>query len=129
MTRSLSKPCACLYSALSSRNRPSRTGATTSMYGLSCSSPKHSPARSRNTEGAKAGETVVTANGVKILGFTNLPGRIAADSSALYARNLVAFSELFKTKEGAFAPDLEDEILKASLVTHGGAVVHPSLQA
>ncbi|WP_296599335.1 Re/Si-specific NAD(P)(+) transhydrogenase subunit alpha [Phenylobacterium sp.] len=82
-----------------------------------------------NTEGAKAGETVVTTNGVKILGFTNLPGRIAADSSALYARNLVAFSELFKNKEGAFAPDLEDEILKASLVTHGGAVVHPSLQA
>ncbi|MEW5683746.1 MAG: Re/Si-specific NAD(P)(+) transhydrogenase subunit alpha [Pseudomonadota bacterium] len=82
-----------------------------------------------NTEGAKPNETVVTANGVKILGFTNLPGRIAADSSALYARNLVAFSELFKTKEGAFAPDLEDEILKAALVTHGGAVVHPSLKA
>jgi NAD(P) transhydrogenase subunit alpha len=82
-----------------------------------------------NTEGAKPNETVVTANGVKILGFTNLPGRIAADSSALYARNLVAFSELFKTKEGAFAPDLEDEILKAACVTHGGAVVHPSLKA
>ncbi|PZQ62455.1 MAG: Re/Si-specific NAD(P)(+) transhydrogenase subunit alpha [Phenylobacterium zucineum] len=82
-----------------------------------------------NTEGAKPNETVVTANGVKILGFTNLPGRIAADSSALYARNLVAFSELFKTKEGAFAPDLEEEILKAACVTHGGAVVHPSLKA
>lgn len=82
-----------------------------------------------NTEGAKPNETVVTTNGVKILGFTNLPGRIAADSSALYSRNLVAFSELFKTKEGAFAPDLEDEILKAACVTHGGAVVHPSLKA
>jgi NAD(P) transhydrogenase subunit alpha len=82
-----------------------------------------------NAEGAKPNETVVTANGVKILGFTNLPGRIAADSSALYSRNLVAFSELFKTKEGAFAPDLEDEILKAACVTHGGAVVHPSLKA
>ena len=82
-----------------------------------------------NTEGAKPNETVITANGVKILGFTNLPGRIAADSSALYARNLVAFSELFKTKEGTFVPDLEDEILKAALVAHGGAVVHPSLKA
>jgi NAD(P) transhydrogenase subunit alpha len=82
-----------------------------------------------NTEGAKAGEVVVTANGVKILGIPNLPGRIAADSSSLYARNLVAFSELFKNKEGAFAPDLEEEILKASLVTHGGAVVHPALKA
>ncbi|WP_337185086.1 Re/Si-specific NAD(P)(+) transhydrogenase subunit alpha [Phenylobacterium sp.] len=82
-----------------------------------------------NVEGARLGETVVTANGAKIMGHANLPGRIAADSSALYARNLVAFADLFKTKEGAFAPDLEDEILKASLVTHGGAVVHPSLKA
>ena len=82
-----------------------------------------------NTEGAKLGETFVTANGVKILGIPNLPGRIAADSSALYSRNLMAFAELFKTKEGAFAPDLEDEILKAALITHGGAVVHPSLTA
>jgi NAD(P) transhydrogenase subunit alpha len=82
-----------------------------------------------NTEGAKAGETVTTANGVMILGQTNLPGRIAADASALYARNLMAFAELFRTKEGAFAPDLEDEILKASLVTHDGATVHPQLKA
>ena len=80
-----------------------------------------------NTEGAKAGEIVLTPNGVRILGIPNLPGRIAADSSSLYARNLLAFSELFKTKEGAFAPDLEDEILKAALVTHGGGVVHPAL--
>jgi len=82
-----------------------------------------------NVEGAKLGEVAVTKNGVKIMGVPNLPGRIPADSSALYARNLVAFSELFKNKEGAFAPDLEDEILKASMVTHGGAVVHPSLKA
>jgi NAD(P) transhydrogenase subunit alpha len=72
---------------------------------------------------------VTTANGVMILGQTNLPGRIAADASALYARNLMAFAELFRTKEGAFAPDLEDEILKASLVTHDGAIVHPQLKA
>ena len=82
-----------------------------------------------NTEGAKAGETVTTANGVMILGQTNLPGRIAADASAHYARNLMAFAELFRTKEGAVAPDLEDEILKASLVTHDGAIVHPQLKA
>jgi NAD(P) transhydrogenase subunit alpha len=82
-----------------------------------------------NTEGAKAGEIVQTANGVRILGIPNLPGRIAADSSSLYARNLFAFSELFKNKEGAFAPDLEEEILKAACVTHGGAVVHPSLKS
>ena len=82
-----------------------------------------------NVEGVKLGETVVTANGVKILGAPNLPGRIAADASALYARNLLAFSGLLLNKEGQLAPDWEDEILKAALVTQGGAIVHPSLKA
>jgi NAD(P) transhydrogenase subunit alpha len=81
-----------------------------------------------NVEGAKAGEIVETANGAKIVGITNLPGRIAADASALYSRNLLAFAGLFLDKEGRFAPDFEEEILKASLVTKDGAVVHPSLQ-
>jgi NAD(P) transhydrogenase subunit alpha len=81
-----------------------------------------------NVEGAKLGDIAVTKNGVKILGIPNLPGRIAADASALYARNLMAFAGLFLTKDGAFAPDYEDEILKASLVTQGGAVVHPQLK-
>ena len=81
-----------------------------------------------NVVGAKLGETAVTVGGVKILGIPNLPGRIATDASALYARNLFALSSLFLNKEGAFAPDFEDEILKAALVTQGGAVVHPSLQ-
>ena len=82
-----------------------------------------------NVEGARLGEVAVTANGVKILGVPNLPGRIAADASALYARNLFAFAGLFLDKEGKFAPDYEDEILKAALVTQGGAVVHPNLTA
>jgi NAD(P) transhydrogenase subunit alpha len=81
-----------------------------------------------NVVGAKLGETVVTANGAKILGHANLPGRIATDASALYARNLFALSGLFLNKEGAFAPDFEDEILKAALVTQGGEIVHPSLK-
>jgi NAD(P) transhydrogenase subunit alpha len=81
-----------------------------------------------NVVGAKLGEVVVTANGAKILGIPNLPGRIAVDASALYARNLFAFAGLFLNKEGAFAPDFEDEILKAALVTQGGAIVHPSLK-
>ena len=82
-----------------------------------------------NVVGAKAGEALVTANGAKILGLPNLPGRIATDASALYARNLLAFAGLLLDKEGKLAPDLEDEILKAALVTQGGAVVHPSLQS
>jgi len=80
-----------------------------------------------NVEGAKAGEVVTTANGVQIVGHTNLPGRIAADASALYAKNLVAFVGLM-IRDGALALDLEDEILKASAVTHGGAVVHEGVR-
>ncbi len=80
-----------------------------------------------NVEGAKAGEVVTTANGVQIVGHTNLPGRIAADASALYAKNLVAFVGLM-IKDGALALDMEDEILKASAVTHGGAVVHEGVR-
>ncbi|MDP2115891.1 MAG: Re/Si-specific NAD(P)(+) transhydrogenase subunit alpha [Brevundimonas sp.] len=80
-----------------------------------------------NVEGAKAGEVVTTANGVSIVGHTNLPGRIAADASALYAKNLVAFVGLM-IRDGALALDMEDEILKASAVTHGGAVVHEGVR-
>ena len=80
-----------------------------------------------NVEGCKAGEMVVTANGVSIVGITNLPGRIASDASSLYAKNLVAFVGLM-IKDGALAVDLEDEILKASVVTHGGAVVHEGVR-
>lgn len=80
-----------------------------------------------NVEGAKAGEVVTTANGVSIVGHTNLPGRIAADASALYAKNLVAFVGLM-IRDGALALDMEDEILKASAVTHGGAVVHEGVK-
>lgn len=81
-----------------------------------------------NVEGAKSGQVVETANGAKIVGIANLPGRVASDASALYARNLFAFAGLLVTKEGALAPDLEDEILKAALVTHGGQIVHPQLK-
>ena len=80
-----------------------------------------------NVEGAKAGEVVTTPNGVQIVGWTNMAGRIAADASALYARNLVAFTGLL-VKDGTLSVDLEDEILKAAAVTHGGAVVHEGVR-
>jgi H+-translocating NAD(P) transhydrogenase subunit alpha len=80
-----------------------------------------------NVEGAKVGETVETDNGAKILGIANMPGRVAADASALFARNLLAFSGLLLDKDGALAPDREDEILKAALVVSGGKIVHPAL--
>lgn len=80
-----------------------------------------------NVEGSKPNEIVTTANGAQIVGWTNLPGRIAADASALYARNLTAFLGLM-IKDGDLAVDLEDEILKASVVTHSGAVVHEGVK-
>jgi len=55
-------------------------------------------------------------------------GRLAGDASALYAKNLLAFVGLL-AKDGAIAPDFEDEILKAALVTRGGAIVHEGLKA
>jgi len=79
-----------------------------------------------NVVGGRRGE-VFDQNGVRIIGYPNLPARIAADASALYARNLAAFLGLILDKEGKVAPDLEDEILKAALVTHGGKIVHPAL--
>lgn len=79
-----------------------------------------------NVEGSVADQIVTTKNGVKIVGWSNLAGRIAADASALYARNLVAFLGLF-IKDGSLAIDLEEEILKSAVVTHAGAVVHEGL--
>ena len=70
---------------------------------------------------------VTTANGVKIVGYANLASRIPADSSALYARNLVAFAGLLVNKEGEFAPDYDDEILKAAVIARDGKITHPAL--
>lgn len=81
-----------------------------------------------NVEGAKAGE-VVDAGGVRIVGIANLPSRIAADASALYARNLLAFLTPLVDKEAkALKINWEDEIVKASVLTRDGAVVHPAFQ-
>jgi len=77
----------------------------------------------------RPGEVVVTENGVKILGYTNWPGRLPAAASALYARNLLTFLTTFWDKE-AKAPRLpeEDEIVKGVTLTRGGAVVHPLMK-
>jgi len=77
---------------------------------------------------SKAGETVTTPNGVTIVGHRNVPGRLAADASQLYATNLFNFlSLLVDKKEKALQIDWDDEIVKATLVTRDGAVVHPAL--
>nr|WP_284310629.1 Re/Si-specific NAD(P)(+) transhydrogenase subunit alpha [Labrys miyagiensis] len=85
--------------------------------------------RGGNVEGAKAGEVVTTANGVKIIGHLNVPGRLAASASSLYARNLLAFVEtLVDRKEKVLAPNWDDELVKATLLTRDGAIVHPMFQ-
>ncbi|HEX3837673.1 MAG TPA: Re/Si-specific NAD(P)(+) transhydrogenase subunit alpha [Steroidobacteraceae bacterium] len=82
-----------------------------------------------NTPMTRAGE-VVEVHGVTIMGYTNLPGRLAVDSSALYARNLFNFITLVVDKKtGTLAVDWNDEIIKGALVTRDGAVVHPALRA
>lgn len=71
----------------------------------------------------------VKKNGVTIIGYSNLPARIAQDASALYARNILNFVSLFFDKENkVFSPNLEDEIIKATLMTHEGQIVHPQFK-
>jgi NAD(P) transhydrogenase subunit alpha len=83
--------------------------------------------RGGNVEGAKLGEVVETANGVKIAGYANMPGRMAATASALYAKNLYAFIETMIDKsEKKLAINWDDELVKATLLTRDGAIVHPN---
>ena len=67
------------------------------------------------------GKTVVK-HGVTLIGETNLPALVAADASALYARNLLDFLKLIITKEGELKIDMEDDIGAACLMTQGGEV-------
>ena len=79
-----------------------------------------------NVEGAIAGQ-IAEINGVKIVGHLNVPGRIAASASQLYARNLIAFVETLVDKETKLLKiDPEDELVKATLLTHQGKILHPA---
>src|SRR5258706_13932246 len=74
-------------------------------------------------------DEVTEAHGVTLMGVCNLPGRLAVDSSSLYARNLFNFVSLFVDKKtGAMALNWDDEIIKGARLTRGGAVVQPSLK-
>jgi NAD(P) transhydrogenase subunit alpha len=71
---------------------------------------------------------VVVKHGVKIVGHLNLPSRLAADASSLYARNLLAFVSLMIDKESkGLKINWEDEIIKGTGLTRDGKVVHPAL--
>src|SRR6187431_2326093 len=82
--------------------------------------------RGGNCELAKPGQ-VVEAGGVRIVGHLNVPGRIAASASSLYAKNLFAFLEILVDKTSrALAVKWDDEIVKATALTRDGAVIHPN---
>jgi NAD(P) transhydrogenase subunit alpha len=84
--------------------------------------------RGGNVEGAKPGE-VAQVGGVKIVGHLNVAGRLAASASALYAKNLLTFVEtLIDKKEKKLTVNWDDELVKATLLTRNGAVVHPNFQ-
>ncbi len=74
-------------------------------------------------------DQVVEVYGVTIMGYTNLPARLAMDTSSLYARNLFNFVSLMVDKKtGALALDWNDEIVKGAAVTRDGEIVHPALR-
>jgi NAD(P) transhydrogenase subunit alpha len=84
--------------------------------------------RGGNCELAKAGETVISKNGVKIIGRLNLAGQVPATASSLYAKNLLAFVEtMIDQKAKSLAIKWDDELIKATLLTRDGVLVHPSL--
>jgi NAD(P) transhydrogenase subunit alpha len=82
--------------------------------------------RGGNCELARPGDVVIV-NDVKIVGHLNVPGRVAASASSLYARNLFAFLEvLLDKKQKTLAVNWDDEIIKATALTRDDAVIHPS---
>ncbi len=84
--------------------------------------------RGGNVEGARAGE-VADVGGIKIVGYTNVAGRVAASASSLYARNLYSFIETLVDKTTkALDVKWDDELVKATALTKDGAVIHPNFQ-
>ncbi len=84
--------------------------------------------RGGNVEGVKA-DAVAETGDVKIIGYSNVPGRLAATASSLYAKNLYAFLEvLIDKKTKALSINWDDDIVKATALTRDGAIVHPNFK-
>jgi NAD(P) transhydrogenase subunit alpha len=79
-----------------------------------------------NVAGSVPGQTVITENGVAIIGASGLPSSMAAAASAMYARNISALL-LYLVKDGELALDPDDELQAGVIITSGGAIVHPAL--
>jgi NAD(P) transhydrogenase subunit alpha len=82
-----------------------------------------------NVEGSKPGEDVVSDN-VTIIGYRNIPGRLASSASQMYANNLFNFvDEFWDAESKAFVLNRDDEIISGSLVTHDGAMVNEMVKS
>lgn len=82
--------------------------------------------RGGNVVGVVANKIAITKNGVRLVGYSNLACRIAATASQLYAKNLYSFIETMVNKETkSISVNYDDELVKATLLTRDGAVVHP----
>jgi NAD(P) transhydrogenase subunit alpha len=79
-----------------------------------------------NVAGSVPGETVLTENGVAVVGASGLPSSMAAAASAMYARNISALL-LYLTSDAELALDRDDELQAGVIITSGGAIVHPAL--
>lgn len=81
-----------------------------------------------NVEGSVLGEEI-EINGVKVIGLANMPGRVASDASQMYSANLHNLILEFWDKEAKqFGLDLEDEIIKGCVITHGGQLVNETIK-
>jgi NAD(P) transhydrogenase subunit alpha len=84
--------------------------------------------RGGNCELTQPGKTA-DVNGVRIIGTLNLAGEVPVNASSLYARNLLSFIEtMIDKKEKVLKINWEDEVIKGTLVTKDGAIVHPTLK-
>ena len=77
-----------------------------------------------NTPQTKNNETIVTANGVTILGNSNLPSGMPADASKLYGKNVLNFMQLILTKEGGINLNFEDDLVKGTCITYNGEITN-----
>lgn len=82
--------------------------------------------RGGNVEGTVPDEKVVTDNGVTIVGYTDFPSRMAAQSSSLYATNIRhMMTDLTPEKDGQINHDMEDDVIRGATVTHEGEITFP----
>ena len=82
-----------------------------------------------NTPQTKNNQTIVTANGVSILGNSNLPTGMPSDASKLYGKNVLNFMQLILTKEGEINLNFEDDLVKGTCITHNGEITNERVKA